>query len=251
MKQNIVFRRFVAYLIDFFIVAGIASCISYISFLNPQKDAYEEKYNEVLSLYERLEQDEISQEEFTNEYISLYYDLNHLDMNYVVINLIVLIAYFGVFQWQGKGQTLGKRLMKIRVVSKDEKKPVGWVSYLIRTVVLNNIIITLLQIAILYFYDINSYYPIYSNINLVGYVLIYIILFLFLIRKDHRGLHDLIAGTNVVFTEEIGEEKKEEIPEATFEEVTEKPLEKPNHSKEKNTQKKKTRKSKSTDQLKK
>lgn len=233
MKQNIVFRRLIAYFIDFFIVAGIASCISYIPFLNPQKDAYEKKYNEIISLYEKLEQNVISQDEYTNEYISLYYDLNHLDLNYMIINLIVLIAYFGVYQYQGNGQTLGKKLMKIRVVSKDEKKSVGLLSYLIRCVVLNNIVITLLQVAILCFYSVDHYYFIYSNINLAGYVLIYVILFLFLVRKDHRGLHDLIAGTNVVFVEEERFVKQEEIPEANYEEVKKRKETKSSNSKRK------------------
>ena len=91
---------------------------------------------------------------------------------------------------------------------------------MIRTLVLNNIIITLLEIFVLFLFSANDYYPLYSNINLVGYILLYIIAFFFLVRSDHRGLHDLIASTKVVM---VSPSDEEEIQEAKYEEVLKKP----------------------------
>ena len=216
MTKNIVFRRFVAYLLDFVIVAGIASCLSYIPFINPSKDVYEATYNEVMDLYKSYEKHEISDENYKEQYVSSYYDLNRLNFSYMVINLTTLLAYFGIFQWIMDGQTLGKRIMRLRVVSKDDSKDVSCFSFLIRSIILNNIVITVLQLCVLFLYPVNQYYMIYSNINMVGYVLNYVILFLLLVRVDHRGLHDLIASTKVVSLDDVQEEVVEE---ASFVEV--------------------------------
>lgn len=217
--NNIVIKRLMAYFIDFIIVALIASCFSYLSFINPNRVQYEEKYQEILTLYDKLEQKEITKEEYEAKYYTLYYDLNHLNINYAFINLVVLIGYFGIFQWQSGGQTIGKRILKIKITTKEDKNP-SVVSYLIRTLVLNNIIITLLEIFVLFLFSANDYYPLYSNINLVGYILLYIIAFFFLVRSDHRGLHDLIASTKVVM---VSPSDEEEIQEAKYEEVLKKP----------------------------
>ena len=62
--NNIVIKRLMAYFIDFIIVALIASCFSYLSFINPNRVQYEEKYQEILTLYDKLEQKEITKEEY-------------------------------------------------------------------------------------------------------------------------------------------------------------------------------------------
>ncbi len=216
MKDNIVFKRFLAYLIDFFVVAAIASCISYIPFLNPEREHYASKYNEVMELFNQYEQEEISKEDYEKEYISLSYELNRLNINYMVINLIVMIAYFGVYQWQAQGQTIGKRVMKIKVVTRMGDSNPRFLAYFVRTVILNNIIITALQMGVILLFQGDTYYKLYSNINLVGYVLLYILLFLLLVRVDHCGLHDLIASTKVV---DMKKAKEDTILEAQYEEV--------------------------------
>lgn len=213
--NNIVLKRVIAYLVDFMIVASIASIFSYIPFLNPNRLLYEEKYNEILSLYEQLESGDLSRDDYQKAYYPLYYDLNHLNLNYAIINMIVLIGYFGFFQWQFGGQTIGKKLLKIKVVTLDENRP-SIVSHLIRTVILNNIVITILQIIVLFSFSVDNFYPIYTNINLVGYILLYILVFLVFVRQDHRGLHDMIASTKVIMVENA---KEEVIEEAKYKEV--------------------------------
>lgn len=216
--KNISLRRFVAYLIDLFLVSVITSFLSYIPFLNPSRDAYNKQYNEVLEILEHYETEEITMEEYQNQFVRLSYDLNKTNINYTVINLVVIIAYFGIFQWQNKGQTLGKKLLKLKVVSSKDNQELGVLSYLIRSIIVNNVFITILQIIVLSTFDVDHYYSLYSNLNMVGYILIYITAFLIFIRTDHRGLHDLIAGTKVISLKE-----EEETPEATYEEVKEKP----------------------------
>lgn len=213
--KNLNLSRVVAYLIDIIIVGAIASVFSYIPFLNPERIDYEKQYDALMEIYQSYRDGNMKEEEYMTQYTSFYYDLNRLNVNYTVINLVVLVAYFGVFQWQRNGKTIGKKLMKIKVVSHNEK-PLGFVSYLIRSIILNNIIITILQLIVLFIFSKEQYYIIYSNINLVGYILLYINVFLVFIRQDKRGLHDLVAGTKVVSIFE-----SETVPEAQYTEVKE------------------------------
>ena len=55
-------------------------------------------------------------------------------------SLVVTIAYFVVFQYLNKGQTLGKKLLKIKVKEKGENPSLK--SIIIRTVMINNIFST-------------------------------------------------------------------------------------------------------------
>jgi len=206
LKNNILIRRFLAYLFDFMVVSLITAFIAYLPFLNPFRNSYTQKYNEMVELIHKYEKEEVSLEEYEVKYREMYYDLNSFNINYTIVDIVVLIAYFGIFEWQWKGQTLGKKLMKIKVTSVDDK-PVGVFSYCVRAVILNNIVITFLQLLVILFFNKDTYYPIYSNINLVGYVLLYLIVFFALVRKDQRGMHDLITGTQVVLENSSKEEE--------------------------------------------
>jgi len=224
--KSVCLRRFGAYMIDVLIVGVISSCISFIPFLNPNREKYEQQYQEVLDLFQKYEQNEITQDQYQEQYIEMYYDLNRNSVNELVINIVVIIAYFGIFQWQMNGQTIGKRLLKIKVEANDPEKKLSWLNYFIRTIILNNIIITIAQLIVLFFIPKENFYAVYSNINMVGYILLYIIVFLILVRLDHRGLHDLIAGTKVVMIDENLEAEKtlkeEKVIEAEVQEVKKK-----------------------------
>ncbi len=94
--------------------------------------------------------------------------------------LIFASAYFGVngYLLIKKGQTLGKKFMDIKIVTVDEKLPTIKESFILRY----------LSLALL---------------GLIPYAhFITFIDILFIFRKDRRCLHDLLAGTKVVFVNE-------------------------------------------------
>lgn len=222
-------RRLLAYLIDIVIVGVIASLISFIPFVNPNRDSYQKKYDELIELYDKYDQKQVSDSEYKEQYIRISYDLNRINVNYVLIDVVIIVAYFGIFAWQRKGQTFGKRFMKLRIVSNKDGGNPSFVTLFLRALILNNVIITLAEIATIFVLPVDNYYTIYSNINLVGYIVLYIIVFLILVRQDSRGLHDLVAGTKVIMLDEEKKESptlkeevevvKEEVEEAKFEPV--------------------------------
>ncbi len=196
--KNIIFRRVIAFFIDLFIVSVITSFLASIPFINPEKARYEESYNRILEIFEQYKKEEITIEEYETKFISLSYDLNRMNLSFTIINIVVIIGYFVIFQWQRKGRTIGKQLMRLQVVSVKDEKEVPIFSYLLRSIVLNNLMITIVQMIILYTVSKENYYVVYNNLNLVGYILLYITIFLVLLRMDKRGLHDFVAGTKVI-----------------------------------------------------
>ena len=217
------FKRLLAFILDILIVSLVVTLLSYIPFLNPNRDAYSEKYNELVNVYEQVEKNEISQEEYNEAAIPISYELYRLNIPTILVDIVCSLLYFGVLPFFMDGQTIGKRLFQLRVVSANDK-PLNIVNYLLRAVVLRNILISLALLAVIYFMDASNYYNVYQNVNLVGYIIMYINLFMIAMRQDNRGLHDFVANTKVVFTQEEMENRLEKIEEE--QKVLEKELEK-------------------------
>ena len=192
-----VFKRAGAYLLDLVIVALVVSLLSYVPILNPNRVAYSEKYNELSNLYTQFTNNEISREEYEEAYVPISYDLYRLNANYVILDIVAVLLYFGVLPFFTGGQTIGKKLFNLRISSVDDK-PLTIFNYLLRALVLHNIIISILEILIVYLMTADSFFYVYKNVNMVGYIITYITLFMVIVRKDNRGLHDMVARTKVV-----------------------------------------------------
>ena len=171
--------------------------------------------------YNRLIKD--INKDFQKDYEKSYYNINKYSTIYNIIYIVVLMVYFvGVNIWFA-GQTVGKKLLKLRIVSNKEDKKINWVSYLIRAVVLYNPIYYLIILVGPYFLGVSNFYDlalVFGNIR--NYLEMFIIVMI-IIRLDNRGLHELLSGTKVIYLddkninvsddEEILEEKDETLEE--------------------------------------
>ena len=201
-----VFKRAGAYLLDLVIVTLIVSLLSYIPILNPNRVAFSEKYNELSNLYTQYSKNEISNDEYEEAYIPISYEMYRLNSNYVILDIVIVLLYFGVLPFFTGGQTIGKKLLNLRITSIDDNE-LTLVNYLLRALILNNIIISIMEIIVVYTMKVDNFFNVYSNINLVGYIITYITLFMVIVKRDNRGLHDLVARTKVI---KISEDKIEE-----------------------------------------
>lgn len=212
MSNSTIFKRIGAYLIDLLVITLFSMIITKISFINPKYDEYmeaSEKYNEMLNDYYDKK---IEINEFNNQVSEISYDLNKNGYVYLISDIVVIILYFGVFNFVSKGQTLGKRIMNLQIVSAKEK-PLKIYNYFIRCIILNGIIMDIITLIAICF-SRSKYYDIYSigsNINMLIQIAIFISI---MFSVNGRGLHDLIAGTKVIDTKiksEKNEDKEEEI----------------------------------------
>lgn len=197
LLNGTLFKRVGAYVLDILIVSLIVYLLSFIPFLNPNHNAYTEKYNELLNLQQQYTKNEMSTEDYETAFKPIAYEIHRLEINYVVIDLVMVLLYFAVLQYFCKGQTIGKKLFQIRVVSND-KTPLTIVNYLLRSIVLNNVLISIILQCVIHFMNSENYFNVYQNVNLVGNIITYIIIFMIIVRNDGRGLHDYIANTKVV-----------------------------------------------------
>ena len=190
------FKRLASYIIDIIIVSVI---VTFICFAVPNNSEENEKKLEELST--KLIEKEISADKYIKEYKNIIYQNNKDNIIETSINLVITIAYFIIFQYMNKGQTIGKKLLKIKVVDNETKKEVSILKGLLREVFMLNIISSILSVALIYLVSKNIYMNTYLTINEIETVFIIITSILVLYRKDGRGLHDMIAKTIVVAEE--------------------------------------------------
>ena len=205
--NNIKLKRFTAYLIDLIIISLLITLLGQIKFLNP----FESKYENVAKEYETYYEDNFSDSKSLSlndltdkKYLNLIHDLSYYSMSYTIIEIIVIILYFTLFPLFFNGQTIGKKICKIKIVNNIEIKKLSFINLLIRTILypiwtsiilyttLSNIILLLSVIffkGIVYFYTnliISIVFAIYSYIDVI-----------MLFAKD-KSLHDLISNTKVI-----------------------------------------------------
>lgn len=212
MNNNIILKRIGAYLIDFIVITLISMILTKMSFINPKYDEYVEvtnKYNEILSDYYEKE---IDIDELNEEVNEISYEMNKSGYVYLIGDIVVIILYFGVFNYVYKGQTLGKKLMNLQIIS-NKDKPLKIFNYFIRCIILNGIIMDIITLIAICFSK-STYYDVYrigSNINMMFQIIIFLSI---MFSVSGRGLHDIIAGTKVINTkvsnEEVVKENKEE-----------------------------------------
>lgn len=220
MSNSTIFKRIGAYLIDLLVITLISMIITRVSFINPKYDEYmeaSEKYNEILINYQEKK---IDVDEANKQVSEISYDMNKNGYVYLISDIVVVILYFGVFNFVSKGQTLGKRVMNLQIVSAKEK-PLKIYNYIIRCVILNGVIMDIIILIAICFSrsKYNDIYSIGSNINMMLQIAIFLSI---MFSASGRGLHDLIAGTRVIDTKakiEEAKDKPEEIKKETEENV--------------------------------
>lgn len=203
MKNKAYFvQRLAAYIVDIMLISVISSLLTYPFTTNDTVKKLNEQSVEVVQSY-------IDQKIDITKYLSQSLDLSYEQAKATgfanIIAIVILVLYFIVFQIYHDGQTLGKRLMKIRIV-KNDGSSLTMNNMIIRQLI-NHFILADILVAIITLFGRNFY--VYGSIvvEVVQYIIIIATLFMIIIRKDGRGIADCIAGTKVI---NIGQEVKEE-----------------------------------------
>lgn len=187
------FKRMGAFVIDYFIVLVIASLIT-MGFNTNKNNDLNSQMNQLISDYQN---EKITIDEYKDETYKLNYELQKENITVNIVTITLYIGYFVVFATLNKGQTLGKKLLKIRVVNKNNDKPSIW-NMLVRSLLIYNIISILFSTVAVNFLNINTFTYIYTTLGYIEYFVIIISFFMVIYKKDGRGLHDMIAGTNII-----------------------------------------------------
>ena len=187
-------QRFIAFLLDIFILSSIASLISY-PFLDAKSiDTLNKNSSEVIEKYTT---GEIDMDTYVDEVKGISYQLSQKQGVVSLVTLFLAVLYFIVYQYYNNGQTIGKKLMKIKVVSSTDKE-ITMDSFIFRSLIVNSILVDMISFAIVIFGNETVYFYGVAICGIIKYTLLLICGFMVMWSKSGLGLHDRIAHTTVV-----------------------------------------------------
>ena len=212
------YKRILAYLIDILIVTCIATILTMFI---PVSEEYVNQMNELNEVLEDYSSGDILETEYLEKFNDISYIVNKESVQVSVVSVVLSIIYFVVLAYYMNGQTLGKKITRIKVVSSNSKK-LTMNNYLIRSLLVDSILINTISIVTILFLEKSSYLKVYDVISTI-FGAVYVIIFaMILFRQDGRGLHDLLANTKVISLNDkkvLNEETIKEEKKATKKEV--------------------------------
>lgn len=191
-------QRFLAYFIDIIILSIVISLFT-MSFSNSKLEQINNELSEATTnlINATNGSDATALNELNEKITDLEYRYQKASVLPNSISLVIYIAYFIIFQFFYKGQTIGKKCLKIRVVNKEEKEP-SLTTIFLRTFITQGILVTFLSLITIVLLPKDLYLGFYSVINVLSSIFIIVCALMVLYRKDRRGFHDMMAGSFVI-----------------------------------------------------
>ena len=201
-KQNALFiQRLLAYLIDIMIVSFISTLLSYPFYDN---SSVEKLNNSSMEIVEKYIDKEISAQTYIVESMDISYQIAKKTGAVSLITLFLCVLYFICFQFYKKGQTIGKYLMRIKIVSNDDSQ-LNINNYIYRSLIINSILVDIIVLCFVIFTNSEIYFYGTATFEMIKYAIIVVSALMVMFRKDSRGLHDIIADTKVVRVDTVKE----------------------------------------------
>lgn len=189
--MKLFFKRIGAFFLDCTI---LFFALTFINLFIPTFVDVNDLSDRTIEITEKYMDGEVTQEKFVEETNEISYLLQKGTYLTTIAGIVVYILYFVVYQAYNNGQTLGKKVLKIRVLKTDDDVPS--INMLIRRCLIPYGILVnfILAISILFLNKnmYNTINVILSNLHLVVLLISIILVF---IKK--RGIHDYLANTKV------------------------------------------------------
>lgn len=190
------YKRFFAYIIDIILVSIVATIIA----LPFRTESIKKVDNEIVDLTFKMMKENKNTKTYAVQLDSLMYQKAKLDGISNVIIILISVTNFIVYQGITKGQTIGKKIMKIKIV-KNNGTELTFNDLILRNLLNNSIIFDIL-LAVFALIGRKVYINGYKSISIVSSILTIVSVFMIAIRKDGRSVMDLLANTKVVRVEE-------------------------------------------------
>ena len=193
-KNAVFLQRLVAYLIDGFIITMIISMIASL-FVN--SDAIQKINNELVDLINKLQTNDVSYLTYIKEVSVLELELAKQSGITTIVTLFVEILYFVVFQIYNSGQTIGKKIMKIKVISNNGELTMN--QMIVRSLLINSVLLNMISlVAVTFINDPMQYLYVFGSFESIQYLFVIVTTLMIMFRKDHLSLHDMITNTRVI-----------------------------------------------------
>lgn len=191
-------RRFFAYIIDIFIVLVIANLITMFI---PISEKTQDYYKELQTTQKKMYDKEIDVKEYTDIVLEDNYNISKGTVLISLTSIIIYILYFVVYQVYNNGQTVGKKLMKIKVKSITDE-PLSINTMLFRALIIYGIAVNIINLILILLLKKELYLSISNTISIIQSLIVIISVFMILFSKQKKGIHDIITKTEVVNKED-------------------------------------------------
>ena len=196
MEKAYFFPRVLAYIVDVILVGIVITLLGYVLPVGVHEN-YDIFQEEAKIVQLKFLNHEISAQEYVHQSGLISYDMDNAAVISYIVEIVCIILYFIVFQFFYGGQTIGKKIMGIKVVGIDEK-PLTINDFIYRSMILNAVLVNILTIILVLFMKREFYFYVNLPLQFIQTVLLLITIFMVLFRKDGRGLHDMVGHTKVV-----------------------------------------------------
>lgn len=206
-------RRLGAFIIDLFIVVMVATTLANLSYLNPYKDKYNECQNELNNVmidYQGVISDVSSKDSFktalnyvNDKMVPLLMVLEKYNVFNLIWYVLIFFLYNVLFAYFNNGQTLGKKIFKLKVVNKGENS-VSFSRMLIRglfngsSLYFGVVIVAIIRIFTSLIMNKYVFLVLFYGIEGLSYILEISLLITLFTSKGTRLTNDIIAKTEVI-----------------------------------------------------
>ena len=191
-------KRLFGYIIDLIIIMLLTSLVT--AFI-PTSEKAKGLTNNLNDMANEITEKETNIKTLSTEINKINYELSRETVINSLVIIVIYILYFVVYPVYNNGQTIGKKLSKLKIITNTGDK-LSINNMLFREFILHSIAFNLLTTLVVMVLN-NEQFLICSNIlSIIQMIMFAAIIFMVVIRKDGRGLHDIVGNTIVVNEEE-------------------------------------------------
>lgn len=200
-------QRFVAFMIDLFLVSALTTLVT--TFI-PTNGTIDKLYDQQTKIIENYTSQKITMEEYVNQLVDISYDIAKQTGIATLVGIAISLLYYVLYVYKTDGQTIGKKMMKIKIKKKNDDQ-LTMNDLLFRTMILQGTLVSIIGFCTILFLDKDTYLATNSLLNLVQYSILLVSFFLIAFTKEKQGLHDKLVGTIVVCTNTVENKEEEEL----------------------------------------
>lgn len=191
-KASVVLRL-LAYVFDGIIVILIASLIS-MPFLDSKKTT--DISNDMINLFQKYNSDNINEQEYLVQYSNILYKTARTTEIYSIFLILISALYYMVLPLYNNGQTFGKKIMGIKIISTDKELTAN--QLIIRSFIANGVIFNIVSVLLLMFSSRMIFLSLNEELNFIKMIIMCFSLGMIIVSKDGLSIHDMLAHTKVI-----------------------------------------------------
>lgn len=195
----------------------------FVSSYNNLKESYskqeisDEDYdNKCLIIVKDYNSNKMTDEYYSEKVDYYYYRLEKNSIVVYAVNIIAFMLYFVFFQGFTGGQTLGKKITRLKVVSTKEDEKLSYKQLFKRTLFLpintmfSSVTYCIIMLGCILVLPENLFTPVTDFLYFINYMVILGIVFTISFNKGKIGLHDMVAHTRIMEMDFKGNEIKKD-----------------------------------------